>query len=195
MPSFTSEPPEDPRGVALRLVRTPTHASFKGLITCDNLIGTATHFWHGRTVPHEEEDCKACLDQLPWRWHAWISVWEKKTSEHLLFEMTAVPAKKVAFFRKNNNTLRGAEIEAWRPSKRPNGRVSVIIKPFDVGDLRLPAEPDVLRALAIIWNIALVDVDVAGLLRDMPRVKVNDRNAEVFNPSAGDRRKNGHAKK
>lgn len=195
MPSFTNEPPSDPRGVAMRLVRTPTQSPFRAIVTSDDLIGTATHFWHGRTVPHEEENCKPCLDGLPWRWHAWVSAMQSKTHEHVLFEMTAAASKPLVHHRKVNGTMRGAMIEAWRPSKRPNGRVVIQVKTIDLTDIRVPPAPDLVKALAIIWNIALVDVDVAGMLRNMQRIAVNDRNAEIFNPSQPDSRSNGHAKK
>lgn len=195
MPSFTNQPPEDPRGVALRLVRCPPIGTFSGVITSPDLIGTATHFWHGRTVPHEEEDCKACLDGLPWRWHAWVSVLKATTREHLLFEMTAAASKPLTTFRDANGSLRGCCIIASRPSRRPNGRVIITTDTMDLTNVQMPKEPNLVKALAIIWNIAIVDVDVAGLLRNMPRVKINDRNSEVFNPDMVDRRSNGHAKK
>lgn len=195
MPSFSTQPPTDPRGNALDLERTPPRGTFKAIVTSADLIGTATHFWHGRTVPHEEEDCKPCIDLLPWRWHAWVSCYTERTKHHILFEMTAQASKAFVHYREANGSLRGAHFNAWRPSGKPNGRVSIVIRPQDLDGITLPPEPDLVKALAIIWNIALVDVDVAGLLRHMPRVKVNDRNHEVFNPSQVDRRSNGHAKK
>ncbi len=175
MPSFSSNPPKDTRGNSLQLVRTPTKGKLIGLITSTDLIGTATHFWHGRTVPHEEDDCRACQDNMPWRWHAWIACKLKSTRQHVLFEMTAQAAKTFVQYRDQHAGLRGAEFTAWRPSGKQNGRVSITIKPYDHTDVVLPLEPSLVEALSIIWNIATVDTKPGRPKQGLTQLVVNDR--------------------
>lgn len=191
MPSFSTTPPKDPRGVALPLLRTPPVATLRAMATSSDLIGCHTHFYHGRTMPCDVDNCKACKDGMPFRWHAWLSAKMANTHQHFLFEFTAQAAETFVQYREAHGTLRGCIFEAWRPSRRPNGRVHIRTKPGDLSEVTLPDEPNLISCLSIIWNIALVDVDVAGVLKDAPHVHVNDRLAHLYDPADG----NGNGKR
>jgi len=42
---------------------------------------------------------------------------------------------------------------AFRPKRRRNARVEIALKPFDISNLKLPNPPDLMRALAVIWQL------------------------------------------
>ena len=188
MPSFSNRPPEDPRGNALPLLRTPPTARIQAIVTSVDLIGTFTHYWHGRTMPCDTDDCEACRKGVPFRWHAWMSVMPSAKYRHALFEMTAQAAQTFVEYRETHGTLRGCLFEAWRPSRRPNGRVFVSAKPADLSKLTLPKPADLIACLSIIWNVAQPDIDITRLLDGIPHVKVVDDAKPVIHTPDGNGR-------
>lgn len=185
MPAFTNVPPADPRGTALHLIRTPTHQQLRAVITSEDLLGCFTHFWRGRTLPCDVEDCEACRQGLPFRWHAWVSCWTSKPSRHLLFEMTAQAAETLVQYREANNGLRGCEFTAWRPSRKPNGRVCMTTRKSPANDDQLPPGADLVKALSIIWNVALPSFNVMDCLKGIPRVTMNDDSQPILHDGNG----------
>lgn len=159
MPLFTTEPPPDDRGPALPIMRTPTHKPIVAIITSENLIGCDTHFYHGRSTPHEKNDCPACLDGLPRRWHAYVSAYNARTGLHFIFECTRKATEALVDYRDVYKTLRGCLFEAHRLNPRPNGQVIIRTKPADLSDLRLPAAPNLVACLCILWNIPYPAID------------------------------------
>ncbi len=181
MPQFSNEAPDDPRGHSLQILRTPTGAALTAIVTSEDLIGCPTHFWGGRTTPHEDEDCKACEAGLPWRWHSWLSAWNPRDHHHFIFESTARVTKIFTAYRDNHHTLRGCKFRAHRRSNIPNSRVLLECQPTDLDGVRLPNPPDLIKCMSIIWNIREPNLDVQGILRSVPRVVVNkEGNGELI---------------
>lgn len=154
---FTSAPPDDPRGNGLPLMRTHRTRPTIAVVTCQNVLGCNTHFWGGRTVPCDATDCEACSNGAPWRWHGYVSAFDHRTRLHFLFETTARAAEPFKEWFEKYGTLRGAKFEAVRHQQRANGRVNIRLKSVDAIEFPIPAEPNILAALAIIWNIPLPD--------------------------------------
>lgn len=192
MPTFSNVPPADPRGPALQLVRTPTHVAFKAIVTSDDLLGCFTHFWRGRTLPCDVDDCEACRQGMPFRWHAWVSCWTPKPARHLLFEMTAQAAETFVQYRDANEGLRGCEFTAWRPSRKPNGRVYVTTRKGPLFDHQLPKAPNLIQCLSIIWHVALPSFNVHDCLKGIPRVTMNDSSQPILHNGNGDDRHHSH---
>ncbi len=186
MATFSNAPPSDPRGIALPLTRTPSTGNLRALITSDDLIGCYTHFWKGRTLPCDVDDCAACAGGMPYRWHAWVSALTSQKRQHILFEMTAQVAEVFAEYKTANGTLRGALFDANRPSRRPNGRVCVQIKSQDLTGITLPTAPDLIKCLSIIWNIATPSFNVADLLKGVNRISVKDESQPIIHQANGD---------
>ncbi len=153
MPNYSNTPPVDGRGPAYAIRRTPAARALIAVITSDDLLGCATHFYGGRTVPCEAPDCAACLDQIPWRWHGYVAAIDVATYEHFIFEMTAQATDALVAYRAKHGTLKGCKIEATRAHNRANGRVRLRCKPADLQQMSLPPAPDIARALNILWNI------------------------------------------
>lgn len=121
---------------------------------------TATINADGKTVhgvgEHEIEcdgpPCEACHDGVPYRWHAYQSLYVPATSLHCLFECTAQAADHFVEYRDAHNTLRGCEIEARRYNSRPNGRILIRCRPANLTGIILPKPPDLIKCLAILWG-------------------------------------------
>jgi len=153
VPKFTNTPPADPKGYALPIVRTPSSGKFSAIVTSDDLVGTNTHWWGGRTVPCDAPDCEPCRNGCPYRWHAYCSAYNPRTAVHVLFECTAQAAETLVQYRRAHSTLRGCLIEAYRWRSAANGRVVMRATPAAQSPDTLPKPPDLLKVLSIIWQM------------------------------------------
>ena len=171
MPQFTTQPPEDPRGHGLPLIRTPANGKIVLAITTDNLIGCPTHWYGGRTVPCEGENCQPCLEGYPWRWHGYLAGILPGTRRHVLMEFTAQAAEQITQYRDSHQTLRAAILTANRHRNRHNGRVIVSLKPGDNDHLHLPPAPDVIGALSILWNLPATKGEPTDTIKRLPTVR------------------------
>ncbi len=175
MYNFTSDVPIDPRGNSLPLMRCPTNRPIQGIITSDDLIGTRTHFFRGRTIPCDNDECPACSDGLPWRWHAYVALWSDVTHRTVLFEMTARGTEPLITYRKAYGTLRGCRLSAKRANSSPNSRVIIQTSQADLQKAALPAAPNILEALSIIWNIELPSISIEGHNRNCEELSVRQK--------------------
>jgi len=170
MPTFSNCLPAktEHRGYDLR--RTPADKPIKGLITSDDIIGCNTHWWGGRTVPCEDDDCEACRNNTPSRWHCYFSIYESGSKDHFIFECTGKAALPLVDWRKTNGSLRGVLITACRPKRRRNARVDIILRPFDTTGIIVPKAPDLMRAMAVIWQLPADAVKLDKAVRETPLV-------------------------
>jgi len=175
---FSNRPPAESLGHSLRLVRTPTHGILRAVITSHDLVGTPTHWYHGRTLPCGKTDCAACRSGVPWRWHGWLGAILAGAHEHILFEMTDKATPPLTEYHDVHGTLRGCGIVAQRAAPRTNGRVLIECSPIDQQKIKLPAAPNVIKALSQIWNVPI--------LKTAPGSFVPERNAHALNLFGGD---------
>lgn len=182
MATFTNQPPPDPRGHSLPLMRTPTGRPLTGIVTSADLVGTPTHYWHGRTVPCDVENCEPCQNGMPWRWHGYVSAFQPTDALHFLYEFTARASEAFTKYRDAYASLRGCLFQARRVNMAPNARVTIRTQPADLAKVTLPQPPDLVRCLSIIWNIATPDMDIAGLLKGMPRIAVDAAGNAIARP-------------
>lgn len=130
------------------------------IITCDDLIGCPTHYYKGRTQPCSAPDCEACREQVPWRWHGYVSALNTVTHEHFIFEMTAQATDALVAYREQHGTLRGCVFEARRLHARQNARVILRCTPADLQKISLPKPPKLEHALSILWNLPAPEIDL-----------------------------------
>lgn len=173
MPRFTNAPPSDPRGQPLPLRRCPFHRPLTAIVTCHDVVGCPTHYWGGRTVPCEEQDCEPCLAGVRWNWHGYVSAYDLNLKLHFLFEVTARCSEAFTDYRKANPTLRGCHFEATRPSGKSNGRVYLRTKTADLQKTAVPDAPNIPDVLAMIWNITPAEISEAPQIKGAPAIKVN----------------------
>lgn len=153
MPNWDHQPPADATRPGLRLTRTPPGRPFKGIVTCERLIGCATHYYNNRTIPCEAPGCPACDEGMSWRWHAYVSCIDETNHEHVIFELTAASAQRLQEYQERHGTLRGCEFLATRANNRHNGRVLIRTQPANLAKIHLPPEPDIPAVMCHIWNI------------------------------------------
>ncbi len=171
MPNFTNDPPKDPRGHGLPLRRCPTMKALRAIVTSSDLVGCATHYYGGRTVPCETKECEACLNGVPWRWHSYLSAWDPANKIHFLYESTARATEPFVQYRDAHGSLRGCDFRAQRMNARPNARVYVETKPADLEKIILPDAPDLIAVLSIIWNLPIPSICSTDSFRKVPQVQ------------------------
>lgn len=159
MPTFFERIPTKQTCKGWDLKRTPVSGGISGIITCEKLVATQTHFWGGRTVPCEGEVCKACLAIVPSRWHIYVSAFNPKTREHFIFECTGIAGQPLEDYFEANKTLRGCFFGASRPKCKPNAKVFIETKPMDLAKIVLPPAPDLIRALCTVWQVPAGPID------------------------------------
>jgi len=186
MPLYSNCPPDDGKGPALQLFRTPTKKSLQAIVTSDDLVGCPTHFYQGRTMPHEEGQCEACHHGIPWRWHGYVSASDTATHQHFLFEFTARVAETFVAYRETYGTLRGCLFKAKRVNDNPNGRVVVHTARADLVKYTLPTAPNLLDCLAILWNLPKPSLSTDGTNKQVNRLRVNS-NGETIGIQITDR--------
>lgn len=172
MPTWTHEPPTDPRGQGLPLVRTPANGCLRAILTSEKLIGTDTHFWGGHTVPCERPECEACASGIEYRWHGYVSAYNPKTQLHFVFEMTAQAAETFKQYIIENETLRTAFFEAYRWNHRKNGRVILKVNPSATPSHVLPNAPDLTQVMSVIWRLPAANVITEGIERGHPKIYI-----------------------
>jgi len=155
MPVYSSSPPVNPRGNALPVIRVAPGKVLNALVTSPDLIGTRTHFWHMRTVPCEDSDCRPCQEGMPWRWHGYLGIWLPTPNQQYLLELSAQACLPLVHYRSTYGTLRACNILARRATMAKNSRVIVETRPGNVAELKLPPAPFLEHCLAILWNLPL----------------------------------------
>jgi len=153
MPTFSNSPPLNPRGHSLPLIRIGPAKPSLMVATSEDLIGCNTHFYGGRTVPCEEPSCKPCSEGHPFRWHAYIGVFDPSTCRQAILETTATAAVVLVEYRLTHGTLRGCMIRGQRANYSRNSRVILTCTPADQAKINLPKPPNLESILSIIWSI------------------------------------------
>lgn len=153
MPKFSTCLPANSQKNGYDIRRTPADKPIHGIITSDLFYVVETHYFGGRTMPCEGLNCKACNANSPTRAHVYTTVYEAKTHDHFLYEITAIAAVPLDQYLRANGTLRGCEIKAHRPKRCKNGRVEIVTRPHDLTGLTIPQAPDIPRALCVIWRV------------------------------------------
>jgi hypothetical protein len=172
MPHWTTDPPADADPQPFRILRTPPTGKLIAIITARDVLGCNTHFYNHRTTPCDGDECIACSEGYPWRWHGYVTAVDVLSREHFLFEFPAAACDPIRAYRENHTTLRGCTFLATRAPQRPNGRVMIRCKPADLERESLPPEPNVKAILCKLWGIALPKIETTGRSKGAERVEV-----------------------
>lgn len=187
MPQFSNRPPKDDQGYGLTLLRTPANGRLIIAVTSDELVGCPTHWYGGRTVPCEAENCPACLDGLSWRWHGYLSGLLRSTRRIILAEFTAQACETITQYYDAQGSIRGAILTAQRHRNRHNGRVIITLTPGDLDVMQLPPAPDILKALATLWNLPRPNLSEDRPAKNMKRIQPATANDGNHSPAVRQR--------
>lgn len=177
-PQWYNNLPPEAKTQSLPIRRTPSTKVLTCVVTSDELLGTMTHYYRGRTMPCERPDCDPCRDGQPWRYHAYVGAWSRSSTLHFIFEITAQAAQKLVEFKEKYSTLRGCQIDAYRWGKRSNGRVVLKCSPSGIPPTDLPLQPDLVKCLSVLWNLPLPALDVDHRTKGSPALSVAQKLAE-----------------
>lgn len=191
MPNWTDRPPEDDRSFSLPLIRCPASGSIWGLVTSETMIGTQTHYWHGRTIPCSEQNCPACVDGFPWRWHGYVGLLLLPKHQHVILEMTAQAVEPIVKWADGRESIRGTALQAKRIGNRKNGRVLISVKAGDPERIQMPDVPNLVAALGLIWSLPTEDLQPGRAIKKVPSIAV-ERNE--IPPSMRKPKSNGRSK-
>jgi len=150
---FNDSAPDEAITPGMRLVRTPSKGKVDAIIVSAKAIGTWTHYWRKRTIPHDDSACEPCQNGNSPRWHAWVTIWLPRTKELCIFETTAQASRAFDKYYAAEGTLRGAKMFAWRPSESENGRVFLRLERWSNTTEDLPCDIDLAHQLRIIWGM------------------------------------------
>ena len=153
MPKFSDCPPPESHGRSFPVRRTPTGTPLSAVCLSENLVGTKTHYWGGRTTPCEDDRCEACQHGIAWRWHGYFIARDTTMGLLFLYEFTAAAAEAFIEYRHQHGTLRGCEFKARRHNGQPNGQVLISCRPTDLDHRFLHAPPDTIEILSRLWNL------------------------------------------
>ena len=152
MANWSTSPPDGTPTNAFRLLRTPETGRLAGILTCEELLGTCIHFYHGRSMPHRVEDCPACLENRPYRWMAYLSAIIEPSGEHAVVEVTARVHAAFENVCRKMEAVRGIRFCLLRPNGKKNGRVHGTFSRDVDRDTKLPPSPDVKTIMEAIWR-------------------------------------------
>lgn len=171
---WTNQPPESATGLGLPIRRTPAKGPFQAYILSEDLLGCPTHFVRNRTTPCTGENCPHCEEGYTWRWHGYLCILNPRTFAKEILEVTAQACETITEYRQAHGTLRGALIESWRPSARPNGRVRIKLAPADLRGRNLPPPADLKKVLCHLWNVSSNGAEVKPGPRQHPKIQISD---------------------
>lgn len=137
-----------------RLVRIGRAEKLKTIILSPQLVGVWTHYYRGRTAPHEEPTCPACDAKNARRWYGYLACWNLQSDSRFLLELTPQAAEPLLELQNKKKTLRGLEIYVRRCGDKPNSPCETLIPKEQQSHLALPGTFDVREALMIIWGLA-----------------------------------------
>lgn len=180
MPLFSNAPPPDPRGRSLPLWRCPIHKPLTAVVTSNDLIGCKTHYYRGKTMPCENEDCPACQDGIRWSWHSYLAAYDHANNLHFLFESTARATEPFVEYRKHHGTLRGCLFKAHRARGRHNSQVYIYTRQADLAKYPIPDPPDLIKLLGMIWDLPDDCLEKARRMKEVETIAtIDDKLNEV----------------
>ncbi len=62
---------------------------------------------------------------------------------------------------------------AFRPKRRRNARVEIILKPYDISQLKFPKAPDLIRAMSVIWQLPETALETPHAENTVPKIQVD----------------------
>ncbi len=158
MSIFQSTPPDRKERHNLTIVRTPAKGKVGGVILAPSMWGAAIHF-HGRSLPcSNDQACPICKTGNVPRWTGYLPIWLPGWIKPALLELPTAAAEQVAAYAIDTGKIEHKSITCDRPKGRANSRIRIDIRTENMDGYKLPAAPDVQRALCLIWQIDYDDI-------------------------------------
>jgi hypothetical protein len=113
---------------AWSLIQTPAKGTLEVVCISPRVVGAYVHFWNNRTLGCTGEDCEPCQKNRAKFWEGYVAAIKTRTFDRLIVRITEKIGGRIAAWRLDRHTLRGAVMEFDRPSRTPNGRIRLVIQ-------------------------------------------------------------------
>lgn len=153
MDFWKNRPPAPNEFGGIRLIRVDKDRGLDAVITSNTLVGRDTHFTNRRTAACTGPDCSYCLDNVPARWHGYISICSTRLTSQAVLELTALAAQPIIDYQDRHGSLRGARLRASRKGNKHNSPVTCEVLPSDLDQRTLPRGVHLENFLAVIWHL------------------------------------------
>lgn len=131
----------------------------RGVITCDAAYEVDVHWIGRRTLPCLEENCRACLQQVPKKYEGYLSLVWIHNRKHEIVRMTRDAMLILKSQLLQQDSLRGHVVQLVRKGNKSNGRVIPSVEPLEIEQARLPKSPNLEAHLAKIWRVDGIEVN------------------------------------
>jgi len=150
----------------------------KLVVWSDDIFGSRTHWWGGRTIPCKKTGCDACTAFKESRWNGWVLAKRTDNDEKVIFEFTPPAGLTLDQAFNEFGSLRGLQIGTTRVSNRSNAKVHVRIFGVEKNVRTIPKAPDIVPIMARIWGLKMPPLLTPGGMDSQPlseaeRVKAN----------------------
>lgn len=158
---WTDTPNDLRRTDSIAILRAGTGTTPALVVLSDKVVGAELHWWNGRSTPHIKGKCPACDAKRPAVWKGYIAVYNPKTHQINILELTPCCIDPLAVYRQTFGSLKGALITLSRPGTKKNGRLTATITPSNFPQSSLPLCPDVRAALVFMWSARRQQDDIS----------------------------------
>ncbi len=152
MAMWQNRPEFDKDNLPYRIHRCPAAKTMKGVIVSDGIIGTALHYWKGRSVPCTHDECTACIAGNKPRWKGYFQM--KSADEHTV-QIVEITERVYPLFeaaKRKHGSLRGLGVRLSRINGKPNGPLQADFDGIQASDAELPAEANLCDILERMWE-------------------------------------------
>lgn len=153
---LSSRPPKAEMAVKIPILRVPARGMAGARILSHDVVGSYTHYAHGRTQPCDGDGCEYCEQGTQRRWRGYLMIVSTKSGAIVSMELTAASMARIDQHFRAHRTLRGSSIRAERKGGRENGELMVFLEAKSDGELDLPKAPSQRKWLEKLWGIKLV---------------------------------------
>lgn len=138
---------------AWTMVQTPDRGTLSVVCISPKVVGCFVHFWNNRTQGCTGADCEPCEKNRARFWEGYIAALRSKTLDRVIVRITEKIGGRIAQWRADRHTLRGAVMSFDRPSRTPNGRIRLLIEDNAVNLPDKIVEPNMRDVLCHIWRL------------------------------------------
>lgn len=138
---------------AWTLAQTPPKGTLDVIVISPAIVGCYVHFWANRTIGCTGPDCEPCEKNRAKFWEGYLAALRSRSLDRLILRITEKIGGRIAQWRADRHTLRGAVMSLDRPSRTPNGRIRLVIQDNAVNLPDKIVEPNMREVLCHIWRL------------------------------------------
>lgn len=146
-------------GPAFEIVRLKAGATLEGFILSPRLWGYHTH-WIKRGKGGFSVECKKGVascpcdeEELPTRWKGYLHVYDCRRQRECFLELTPFVGEQIDRENRERGHFRGLKFKATRSKGADNGRLEIVMFPYNSVPENLPEPKDPRPYLERLWSL------------------------------------------